>query len=67
MQASKGNGRGCKGKGKDRVIQPRRWEDFSVSEQWWLGQLWSGELDRRREVAEGQMTGVPVRAPPFRM
>ena len=57
-QQNKRKGKGTKGK-------PREWDDFNSTEQWWLKQLWNGNLKRRMQEAEAKMR--PVQARTFQM
>ena len=45
--ASKG-----KGKGKNKRQTPKTWWDMTRSEQWWLEELWSGQL--HKQLAEAK-------------
>ena len=48
-----------KGKGGGReTIPAKTWWDLTRSQQWWLEQLWSGELQKRVEAAEKNMHRV---------
>ena len=68
----------AKGRGKDgasahapgnrnsrRRIQPRHFDQMSRNEQWWLQELWQGNLAHRMREAERKCR--PVQAPEFRL
>ncbi len=69
LAASKGTGTGkAKGKGRGGAAEnaPRAWADMSWGEQWWLGELWNGNLKRKVQEAE-QLHGGRVQAHRFRV
>ena len=51
LHASKG-----KGKGQFKAERLRSWWDMSVSEQWWLEQLWTGRLHKQLAEAKKKHT-----------
>ena len=55
LKESKGKGRGKK--------TPKPWFDMSQNEKWWLHQLWTGQLRRELDDAEGKCHRV--QAPRF--
>ena len=59
LRASKGKG---KGKGK---AKPKAWHEMSYGEQWWLEQLYSGDLLYAMNEAEARCH--KVQAPRFRV
>jgi hypothetical protein len=61
LLASKGKGKGYNPEGK-----ARSWEYMSRNDQWWLCQLWHGNLQREVERAKA-VHGGRVQAKPFRV
>lgn len=79
LQAGKGKGKGkgvasehdsgkgaCKSKGGAPQHAPKQWDEFSWNEQWWLRELWNGNLRARVQAAE-RRCGGRVQAEQFYM
>ena len=64
--ASKGKGK-CQGKGKAKgkslppKAYPKAYDELTRNEQWWLRQLWSGELRAELERAEANCSSVQAK------
>ena len=57
LLASKGKGEG-KGERGAAEHAPKTWREMTDDERWWLEELWSGRLKRRKERAEGKMQKI---------
>jgi hypothetical protein len=58
--AERNTGKG-KGKGKEHV-EPKSWYEMTGHEQWYLYELWNGNLKRARTEAESKMSRVEADA-----
>ena len=50
-----------RGGASEHTVQPKRWDQMSGNEQWWLSEYWNGNLLRKMNAAEAKCHTVEAK------